>query len=148
VHAPFGYSLKAIRDNRLRAGAIGIDVNRHLAIVYAMSAAMAAAAGGLLAQTTGFASLDVLNFERSADVMLVLVIGGTGYLYGGVVGAVIFRVMQDVLSAWTPQYWQFWLGLILVVIVLVGHERLVRPWQLVRDAWQRRRAARAAGGGR
>jgi branched-chain amino acid transport system permease protein len=148
VHAPFGYSLKAIRDNRLRAGAIGIDVNRHLAIVYAMSAAMAAAAGGLLAQTTGFASLDVLNFERSADVMLVLVIGGTGYLYGGVVGAVIFRVMQDVLSAWTPQYWQFWLGLILVVIVLVGHERLVRPWQLARDAWQRRRAARAAGGGR
>lgn len=144
VHAPFGYSLKAIRDNRLRAGAVGIDVERHLAIVYTLAGAMAAAAGALLAQTTGFASLDVLNFERSADVMLVLVIGGTGYLYGGVIGAVLFRVMQDVLSAWTPQYWQFWLGLILVLIVLVGHDRIVRPLHLVRDAWARRAARRAA----
>ncbi|MFO1413705.1 MAG: branched-chain amino acid ABC transporter permease [Burkholderiales bacterium] len=146
VHSPFGYSLKAIRDNRLRAGAIGIDVNRQLAVVYTLAAAMAAAAGALLAQTTGFASLDVLDFHRSADVMLVLVIGGTGYLYGGIVGAVLFRVMQDVLSAWTPQYWQFWLGLILVLIVLVGHERIVRPFHALRDALARRAAAPSAGG--
>jgi len=146
VHSPFGYSLKAIRDNRLRAGAIGIDVNRQLAVVYTLAGALAAAAGALLAQTTGFASLDVLDFHRSADVMLVLVIGGTGYLYGGIIGAVLFRVMQDVLSAWTPQYWQFWLGLILVVIVLVGHERIVRPFHLLRDALERRGADRAARG--
>jgi branched-chain amino acid transport system permease protein len=139
VHSPFGYSLKAIRDNRLRATATGIDANRHLAVVYTLSAAMAAAAGGLHAQTNGFASLDVLGFDRSADVMLVLVIGGTGYLYGGVIGAGVFKVMQDLLSAWTPQYWQFWLGLVLVAVVLVGHERLARPLRALRNAWERHR---------
>ena len=56
--------------------------------------------------------------------MLVLVIGGVGYLYGGLIGAVVFKVLQDVLSAWTPQYWQFWIGLILVILVLAGRERL------------------------
>ena len=81
----------------------------------------------LLVQTTGFASLDALEFHRSADVLLVLMIGGAGYLYGGMIGAVLFIVMKDLLSAATPQYWQFWLGLMLVVIVLVGHERIVRP---------------------
>ena len=129
VRSPFGYSLKAIRDNRLRAMAVGIGVNSRLASVYTLAAAYAGVAGALLAQTTGFASLDVLDFHRSADVMLVLVIGGTGYLYGGLIGAVLFKVMYDVLSTLTPQYWQFWLGLVLVVIVLVGHERLVSPWR-------------------
>lgn len=148
AHSPFGYALKAIRDNRTRANAIGIDVNRRLATVYTLSAAMAGCAGALLAQTTGFASLDVLDFHRSADVMLVLVIGGTGYLYGGVLGAVLFRLLQDVLSAWTPQYWQFWLGLVLVVIVLVGHERLVRPWHALLAKLGRRTAAMPAGDSR
>ena len=138
AHSPFGYSLKAIRDNPTRAAAIGIDVNRRIVAVYTLGAALAGAAGALLAQTTAFASLDVLGFDRSADVMLVLVLGGTGYLYGGVLGAVLFRVLQDALSAWTPQYWQFWLGLVLVVIVLIGHERIAQRWQsllrrLVRD---------------
>jgi branched-chain amino acid transport system permease protein len=136
--SPFGYSLRAIRDNRLRAQSIGLDASRDLAIVYTLGGALAAAAGALLAQTTAFASLDVLGFDRSADVMLVLVIGGTGYLYGGIIGAVVFRVLQDVLSGWTPQYWQFWLGLILVTIVLVGHDRLVEPLHRLRDALARR----------
>ena len=127
VHSPFGIALQAIRDNRLRASALGIDANRRLATVYTVSAAMAGAAGALLAQTTGFASLDVLDFHRSADGLLVLVIGGTGYLYGGIIGAVVFVTMKDLFSAATPQYWQFWLGLLLVVIVLVGHARIVRP---------------------
>jgi branched-chain amino acid transport system permease protein len=144
--SPFGYALRAIRDNRLRALAIGVDANRDLAIVYTIAGALAAAAGALLAQTTAFASLDVLGFDRSADVMLVLVIGGTGYLYGGIIGAVVFRVMQNVLSAWTPQYWQFWLGLILVAIVLIGHERLVEPLHRLRDALARRGARPSEGG--
>ena len=70
-----------------------------------------------------FASLDVFAFDRSADVLLVLVIGGTGYLYGGLIGAIVFKLLQDYLAALTPQYWQFWIGLLLVVIVLVGRER-------------------------
>jgi branched-chain amino acid transport system permease protein len=126
--SPFGWSLQAIRDNRLRAAAIGLNVDARLGVVYTIAAAMAGAAGALLAQTTGFASLDVLDFHRSADVMLVVVIGGAGWLWGGVVGAVAFKLMQTALSTWTPQYWTFWLGLFLVVLVMVGRERLLRPW--------------------
>jgi len=146
AHSPFGHSLQAIRDNRLRAGMMGIDVNRRLAVVYTLAAAIAGAAGALLAQTTGFASLDVLDFHRSADVMLVLVIGGTGYLYGGLIGAVVFVLMKDLLSNLTPQYWQFWVGLVLVIIVLVGHERIVRPWHALTDRFARRAHAPAPKG--
>ena len=79
--------------------AIGIPVASRLSVVYTVAAGMAGAAGALLAQTTGFASLDVFEFHRSADVMLMLVIGGTGWLYGGVAGAIVFKLMQDALSA-------------------------------------------------
>jgi branched-chain amino acid transport system permease protein len=128
VHSPFGISLQALRDNPLRAAAIGLSVPGRLAAAYAIAAAIAGAAGALLAQTSGFASLDVLDFHRSADVLLVLVIGGAGYLYGGIVGAVAFKLLHDAISVLTPQYWTFWLGLFLVVLVLVGRDRLVRPW--------------------
>ena len=74
----------------------------------------------------------VFNFARRVTV---LVIGGTGYLYGGIFGAIAFKLLQDLISAWTPQYWTFWLGLFLVVLVLVGRDRLIRPW-----AWWRARA--------
>jgi branched-chain amino acid transport system permease protein len=137
VNSPMGATLKAIRDNRLRAMAIGISVGSRLSVVYTIAAGMAGAAGALLAQTTGFASLDVFEFHRSADVMLMLVVGGTGWLYGGVAGAVVFKLMQDALSAVTPQYWTFWLGLFLVVLVLVGRDRLIRPW-----TWFSRRGTR------
>ena len=128
VHSPLGATLKAIRDNRLRAGAIGIPVHGRIVVAYTVAAALAGAAGALLAQTTGFASLDVFEFHRSADVMLILIIGGTGWLYGGVMGAIVFKLMHDLLSSITPQYWTFWLGLFLVVLVLVGRERLLKPW--------------------
>ncbi len=128
VNSPFGATLKAVRDNRLRAQSIGIPVTQRLAVIYTVAAAVAGAAGALQAQTTGFASLDVFEFIRSADVMLVLVIGGTGWLYGGVAGAVVFKLLQDVISAITPQYWTFWIGLFLVVLALVGRDRLIRPW--------------------
>ena len=128
VHSPFGATLKAIRDNRLRAMAIGLPVVSRLAVIYTVAAGVAGAAGALLAQTTGFASLDVLAFDRSADVLLMLVIGGVGWLYGGVAGAIVFKLLQTWLSAVTPQYWMFWIGLILVLLVLVGRERLLKPW--------------------
>ena len=124
----FGSSLMAIRDNRLRAMAIGVPVSARLAVIYAIAAGVAGAAGALLAQTTGFASLDVFAFDRSADIMLILVIGGTGWLYGGIAGAVVFKILQDVISSITPQYWTFWIGLFLVVLMLVGRETLMRPW--------------------
>ncbi|MGH6742396.1 MAG: branched-chain amino acid ABC transporter permease [Bradyrhizobium sp.] len=129
VHSPFGLSLRAIRNNPLRAAAIGIPVNRRLIAIYTVAAFYAGVAGALFTQTTALASLDVFDFNRSADLMLVLVMGGTGYLYGGLIGAVVFRMMQDVFSIITPQYWQFWIGAVLVAIVLIGRARLHR-WVL------------------
>jgi branched-chain amino acid transport system permease protein len=128
VKSPFGVSLQALRDNRLRASAIGLSVNARLVAVYTVAGGIAGAAGALLAQTSGFASLDVLEFHRSADVMLVLVVGGAGYLYGGLIGAIAFRLLHDLIAAWTPQYWTFWIGLFLVVLVMVGRDRLLKPW--------------------
>ena len=129
VHSPFGLSLRAIKNNPLRAAAIGVPVNRRLIAIYTLASFYAGVAGALFTQTTQLASLDVFAFERSADLMLVLVIGGTGYLYGGLIGAVVFRMLQEFFSSITPQYWQFWIGLVLVVIVLVGRARLHR-WAL------------------
>src|ERR1700759_4998740 len=129
VHSPFGLSLRPIRNNPLRAAAIGIPVNRRLIAIYTVAAFYAGIAGALFTQTTALASLEVFVFERSVDLMLVLVIGGTGYLYGGLIGARIFVMLQAVFSTITPQYWQFWIGAVLVVIVLVGRGRLHR-WVL------------------
>jgi branched-chain amino acid transport system permease protein len=124
VNSPFGLSLKAIKGNALRSSAVGIAVNWRLVAIYTLSAGYAGIAGGLLAQTQAFASLSMLSIDRSADVLLILIIGGTGYLYGGLVGALIYRLVQDYLSDLTARYWQFWIGLLLVAIVLVGRERI------------------------
>jgi branched-chain amino acid transport system permease protein len=134
VLSPLGASLQALRDNRLRVSAIGMSVQARLAVVYTVGAALAGAAGALLTQTTGFVSLDVLEFHRSADVMLALVIGGAGWLYGGLAGAIAFKVMHDLLSAITTQYWTFWIGLFLVVLMLVGRDRLFKPWRWFKRA--------------
>jgi branched-chain amino acid transport system permease protein len=117
-------SLRSIKGNTLRAAAIGVPVKWRLVSIYTVSAGVAGVAGALLTQTTAFCSLDVFSLERSADLLLVLIIGGTGYLYGGLIGAVIYKFLQDWLANLTPQYWQFWIGLVLVVIVLVGRERM------------------------
>ena len=124
VGSPFGWSVRAVRGNALRAGCIGIAVTPRLVAIYTIAALYAGFAGALLAQTSQFVSLDVLAFHRSADVLLMLVIGGTGYLYGGLIGAVVFKLLQNQLSEATPQFWQFWLGILLVGFVLVGRERL------------------------
>jgi branched-chain amino acid transport system permease protein len=124
VNSPFGLSLKAIKGNALRSSAIGIAVNWRLVAIYTLSAGYAGIAGGLLAQTQAFASLSMLSIDRSADALLILIIGGTGYLYGGLIGALIYRFLQDYLSDLTARYWQFWIGLLLVAIVIVGRERI------------------------
>ena len=124
VSSPFGLSLKAIKGNPLRSAAVGIAVNWRLVAVCTLSAAYAGVAGGLLAQTQAFASLSMLSLERSADALLILIIGGTGYLYGGILGALIYRLLQDYLSDLTARYWQFWIGLLLVAIVVIGRDRI------------------------
>jgi branched-chain amino acid transport system permease protein len=134
VYSPFGLSLRSLKGNSLRASAIGIPVNRRLIAIYTIAAGFAGIAGALLTQTTAFVSLDVLSLERSADLLLVLIIGGTGYLYGGLIGAVIYKFLQDWIASLTPQYWQFWIGLVLVVIVFVGRER-VEGWTAMARAY-------------
>ena len=124
ARSPFGLALAAIRENRTRAGALGIATSRRLVAIYTVSAAYAGAAGALLAQTTGIASLDLFDFHRSADVMLMLIIGGAGYLYGGLIGAALFIILRDVISSATPAYWEFWIGALLVILVMVGRERI------------------------
>ena len=131
VHSTFGLSLRAVKGNILRAGAIGISASSRLVAIYTLSAAIAGIAGALSAQTTQLVSLDVLDFHRSADVMLVLVIGGVGWLYGGIIGAIMFTLMQDWLAGITPQYWEFWIGLVLVCLVLVGHDRIKTGFQSI-----------------
>jgi branched-chain amino acid transport system permease protein len=124
ARSPFGLALAAIRENRLRAGALGVNTSRRIVAIYTLAAAYAGAAGALLAQTTQIVSLDLFDFHRSADVMLMLIIGGPGYLYGGLIGAAAFIVLRDVISAATPEYWEFWIGLALVILVLAGRERI------------------------
>jgi len=137
VTSPFGWSVRAVKGNALRTAAIGIPVNGRLVVVYTMAAGYAGVAGGLLAQATQFVSLDVLAFHRSADVLLMLVLGGVGYLYGGLVGALLFKVMQNWLSDITPEYWEFWIGLLLVLFVVVGRERILGWPRLLMDRFRR-----------
>jgi branched-chain amino acid transport system permease protein len=118
-------TVQTLRDNQLRASAVGIATSKVTVQLYVLAAAVAGAAGALLAQTTGFASLDVFSVERSADLMLMVVIGGLGWMYGGLLGAIVFKLLHDVISSITPQYWGFWVGLFLVVLVLVGRDRLI-----------------------
>jgi len=122
VHSPFGLSLKGIRLNVGRMPAIGAPVNGRLSAVYTIGAAYAGIAGALLAQTTQFVALDVLAFNRSAELMLILVLGGSGHLYGALIGTVVFMTAHHLLSDVNPEYWQFWLGALLVVIVLFARD--------------------------
>jgi branched-chain amino acid transport system permease protein len=117
INSPFGLALRGIKENPLRMPTIGAPSDSHIRTVYTMSAAIAGIAGALLAQTTSTVSLGVLDFQRSADVLVMLVLGGAGMLYGGLVGAIIFMVARDQFSGVNPQYWYFWIGLLLVVVV-------------------------------
>jgi branched-chain amino acid transport system permease protein len=120
VHSAFGLSLRGIRENLKRMPAIGSDYRGHLQTIYAISAALAGVAGALLTQTTETVSLDTLSFQRSADVVVMLILGGTGRLYGAIVGAIIFMVARDQLADMNPQYWYFWIGLLLMFVVLLA----------------------------
>jgi branched-chain amino acid transport system permease protein len=118
VHSPFGLSLRGIRENLTRMPAIGAPHRLRLQKIYTIAAAIAGVAGALLAQTTETVSLETLGFQRSADVVVMLILGGTGRLYGAIVGAIIFLVARDQLADMNPQYWYFWIGLLLMAVVL------------------------------
>ena len=118
INSPFGLSLRGIRENPLRMPAIGAPSRSHIRTIYTISAAIAGIAGALLTQTTETVSLGVLDFQRSADVLVILILGGAGRLYGGLVGAIIFMVARDQFSGINPQYWYFWIGALLIAVVI------------------------------
>jgi branched-chain amino acid transport system permease protein len=118
IHSPFGLALRGIRENFVRMPAIGAASRTHIQTIYTISAAMAGVAGALLAETTQTVSLDSLSFERSAEIVVMLVLGGAGRLYGGLIGAIVFMVARDQFSGIQPQYWYFWIGILLVVVVI------------------------------
>jgi branched-chain amino acid transport system permease protein len=140
IHSPFGLSLRGIRENPVRMPAIGAPSRAHIRKIYTISAAMAGVAGALLAETTSTVSLEVLSFQRSADVLVILILGGTGRLYGGILGAIIYMVARDLFSGVNPQYWYFWIGLLLVAVVMFlpngilgGLARLALSWRRARS---------------
>jgi len=125
MSAPFGLGLRAIKGNARRAPALGVPVKRRLIAAYVLAAAYAGVAGALLAQTTQFVSLDALGFQRSAEGLLMLVLGGLGSLYGAILGAVAFTLAHHLLSEMSPQFWQFWIGVALVALPLIGRGGLM-----------------------
>eukprot|EP01037_Dinobryon_pediforme_P022482 gene22482-23661_t len=97
--------------------AIGAPSQRHLRKIFTIAAVIAGIAGGLLTQTTETVSLETLSFTRSADLLVILILGGIGRLYGGILGAIIYLVARDQFSDINPQYWYFWIGLLLIAVV-------------------------------
>jgi branched-chain amino acid transport system permease protein len=140
VSSPFGLSLRAIREGAARMPALGAPVGRRLVAAFTLAAGLAGIAGALLAQTTQFVGLDSLNFPRSAAVMIMLVLGGTGRLYGAFLGAGLFMLLQDYLQRQDPAYWQLWIGCLLVAVVLFGRGGVLGIAERLRDRLVRRSA--------
>lgn len=138
INSPYGLSLRTIRENPVRARAIGVPLHRRLVTAYVVSAALAGVAGALLTQTTQFVGLDVLSFQRSANLLIMLIIGGTATLYGGFVGAALFILVQDRLANINPVYWLFWLGVLLIATTLFLRRGVVGAVHGLRDRRLRR----------
>ncbi|HEY4339938.1 MAG TPA: branched-chain amino acid ABC transporter permease [Steroidobacteraceae bacterium] len=138
VNAPAGLVLTGIRGNAARMQALGVPVAARLRFAFAAGAALAGVAGALLAQTTQFVGLDVFGIGRSADALTMLVLGGAGWLYGGLLGAAGFLLVHDLLSSLNPVYWQFWMGILLIAVVLLARGGLGGAGKKLIAAYQAR----------
>ena len=145
LSSPFGLALRGARDNARRMQMLAAPIDRDLTLVMGVSAAVAGMAGALLTQTTQFVAPEVLSFQRSADVLVILVIGGTGMLYGGLVGALAFIFLRDLFAAMNPIYWYFWIGLMLVLTVSFFRRGLLPALATLEHRLQRRRRPSPAG---
>jgi branched-chain amino acid transport system permease protein len=137
VHSPFGLVLQGVRDNERRMRAIGCDVLRVKVTVFTIAAGIAGLAGGLFAQANAFVSLDALSFMRSGTVLIVLILGGAGRLYGAFVGATSYYLLEDQLAKISPEFWQFGVGLVLVLAVLFGRGGLLGLLDAAAARWRR-----------
>jgi branched-chain amino acid transport system permease protein len=138
INSPFGLALRGIRENAVRMRAIGAPSRAHIRTIYTIGAAIAGIAGALLAQTTETVSLETLGFQRSADVLVMLVLGGAGRLYGGLIGATIFMIARDQFSGIAPQYWYFWIGVLLVMVVMILPNGVLGGLSKIYARWERK----------
>jgi branched-chain amino acid transport system permease protein len=149
VNSPFGRSLVGIRLNPVRMQAIGVPVTKRKLIAFTISAALAGIAGALSAQVSQFVSLSVFGLEMAGAVLIMLVVGGRGRLYGAFVGAASYMIVQDALAKDDPVFWLFWIGLILIAIVLFAPGGLIglieKAAQFCRAKLGRRGREQAAG---
>jgi branched-chain amino acid transport system permease protein len=118
IYSPFGTSLTGLRENSLRMHAIGAPVYWRLVLVYTLSATIAGVAGGLITQTNQFVGLNVLSFESAGELLVMLILGGVGRIYGAFVGPVVYLIAQDLLAKQFPEYWYFGIGTMLVLVVM------------------------------
>jgi branched-chain amino acid transport system permease protein len=118
IYSPYGAMLTGIRENTARMHAIGAPVYWRLVAIYTISATMAGIAGALLTQVNQFVGLNVLGVEPSGDVLVMLILGGVGRLYGAFIGPVVYIVVQDTLAKQYPEYWYLGIGALLIVVVL------------------------------
>ena len=125
IYSPFGASLVGIRENVVRMHAIGSPAYARLVAVYTISATIAGCAGALLTQTNQFVGLNVLSFEFAGELLVMLVLGGVGRIYGAFVGPLVYMIAQDQLAKQFPEYWYFGIGLLLVAVVLFARGGLL-----------------------
>jgi branched-chain amino acid transport system permease protein len=118
VYSPYGAMLTGIRENAARMHAIGAPVYWRLVLIYTISATLAGVAGALLTQVNQFVGLNVLGLEPSGDILVMLILGGVGRLYGAFIGPVVYLIAQDYLAKQYPEYWYFGIGVLLIVVVL------------------------------
>lgn len=125
VYSSFGQSLTGVRENLLRMHAVGAPVRSRLVTVYTISAALAGIAGGLFTQATGYVNLSALGLERAAGVMIILILGGYGRLYGAFVGAVAYMVLEHLLAKAYPTAWQLGIGVTLILVALYARNGII-----------------------
>lgn len=125
VYSTFGQSLTGVRENLLRMHAVGAPVRARLVIAYTISAALAGIAGGLFTQATGYVNLSALSLERAAGVMIILILGGYGRLYGAFVGAVAYMVLEHLLAKAYPTAWQLGIGVTLILVALYARNGII-----------------------
>ncbi len=125
VYSSFGQSLTGVRENLLRMHAVGAPVRARLVLAYTISAALAGIAGGLFTQATGYVNLSALSLERAAGVMIILILGGYGRLYGAFVGAVAYMVLEHMLAKAYPTAWQLGIGVTLILVALYARNGII-----------------------
>ena len=141
VYSPFGQSLTGIRENLLRMHAVGSPVRRRLVVCYTISAAIAGIAGGLWAETNAYVNLSVLSLDRAATVLIVLILGGYGRLYGAFIGAVVYLALEHFLARIYPTAWQLGLGVLLVLIALFARNGILGLGETLLRRFRPRRAS-------